>query len=262
MAVKGLTSAYPSMVNPMTQGGTSSLNIPNTSMQQAEVTRRLAAPHAKRNASGLMNLYPSGPQVTPNDVSSAPLGQGSNASPRPLPPDLEGRYMRLAQPRIQMPKVNESGSSPLPRESMPEADFTPGDATAHQNAAFSRLKDSSGQLGAGAVSSLASTLAGRGIGGHSGTFGRGLADIVSQTVQPLADLNVAHLGEEYSAAQRARELSEGRASNVFSGNIAQRGQDISTQSALNQLRAALAQAQYQGEIAQRGQDLSSIYRLL
>jgi hypothetical protein len=59
-------------------------------------------------------------------------------------------------------------------------------------------------------------------------------------VQPLADLNVAHLGQEYQAAQRARELAENRAQAEFSGGISQRGQTINANNALNQLRLALA----------------------
>lgn len=197
-----------------------------------------------------------GVQVQRNSRSVS--GGGGTQGVRQLPPDLQGRFM----PLIELGQQSLPSSPIPPEKSMPAAQFGPGDARAHQDAAFARTKDRAGQLGRSAIDSLAAELAGRGISGRSGAFGQGLADIVSQSVQPLADLNVAHLGQEYQAAQRARELAEGRAGTEFQGGISQRGQTISAQQALDQLRTQLALAKYQGEIAQRGQDLTSIYQLL
>lgn len=188
-------------------------------------------------------------------AASASAGSGGGGT-RQLPPDLAGRFM----PLIQMGDLNPPQGQLPPQVSMPAASFTPQDATAYQDAAFARLKAKSGDLGRGAVNSLSSELAGRGISGASGSFGRGLADIVSSSVQPLADLNVAHLGQEYDAAGEARRLAEQRAGTEFSGGIQQRGQTIQGQQALDALRAALLQAKYSGEINQRGQDLDALYR--
>lgn len=183
---------------------------------------------------------------------------GAGAGGFVMPPALDGKYM----PLVNMPEFNPTAGNPLPPQvSMGAGDFTPEDATGYQNAAFARLKDKSGQLGRSAVDSLAAELAGRGISGESGTFGRGLADRVSQSVQPLADLNVAHLGEEYQAANRSRQMSENARLAQYSGNINQRNQDMSTQLAIDQLKSALAQQQYSGGIQQRGQDLETLYRM-
>lgn len=202
--------------------------------------------------------------MTIPDGSYAPNSTGGSGSRGPATggfgtsvPQIDGRYMSLVE--FKPPATT---TTPQPSVSMGPGTFGPADATAYQNAAFARLKDKSGQLGQGAVESLAAQLAGRGISGQSGTFGRGLADIVSRSVQPLADLNVAHLGQEYDAAGRERQLSEARANAEYQGGIAQRGQNVSSQQALNSLLAQLAMGEYQGGISQRGQDLESLYRLL
>jgi hypothetical protein len=175
----------------------------------------------------------------------------------PAGPQIDGRYMSLVQ--APTPSLNESTPGQV---SLNAQSYGPQDAKAHQDAAFARLKDKSGALGQGAIQSLAAMLAGRGISGQSGTFGRGLADRVAQAVQPLADLNVAHLGEEYAAAAHAQDLGAARDNAIFQGGIAQRGQDIASQQALNSLKAQLAQLGYSGGIQQRGQDLEALYRLL
>lgn len=229
------------------------LSAQGMALDQSRMMQGTPAPRVVTDTS--MTIGPGG-EYSESSSSRSASGGGGSSGTRQLPPDIQGRFM----PLVQLGSQSNIGASSQPRESMPAADFSPGDATAHQDAAFARMKDRAGQMGRGAVDSLAAELAGRGISGASGSFGRGLADRVSRSVQPLADLNVAHLGEEYNASQRARELSEGRASNEFSGNISQRGQDASTQQALNALRASLLEAQYSGEIQQRGQDLQSIYR--
>lgn len=221
----------------------------------------LQAGPAPRTITDTSMTIGSGGETEVQQNSRTASGGGGTVGTRQLPPDLQGRFMPLVE-LGQQSIPGGSGAMPPPRATMPDADFSPGDATAHQDAAFSRLKDRAGLLGKGALDTLSSQLAGRGIGGASGAFGRGLADILAQTTQPLADLNVAHLQEEYGAADRARALSEQRASNVYSGDITQRGQDIQTQMAIDQLKASLLRAKYEGEIAQRGQDLNSIYRLL
>ena len=133
-------------------------------------------------------------------------------------------------------------------------DFTPADARAHQDAAFSRLKATSGQLGRNSVTSMRGELADRGILG-SGVEARGLTDRLASTLQPLADLNVAQLQEEYDAAQRAQELALAQETAKYSGGINQRGQDIGLISSRegNALQAAMANMQ--GGISQRGQDM-------
>lgn len=184
-------------------------------------------------------------------------GGGGGMGGRQLPPDLHGRFMPLVE--LGQQSINDKAPEKV---QMGAADYTPENAQAYQDAAFARLKDKSGQLGKGALDSLASTLAGRGISGQSGTFGRGLADIVGRTVQPLADLNVAHLGDEYQAAQHGRDLAENARLANYSGDLNQRSQDMTFQNALNQLKSQLLLSKYQGDISQRGQDLEAIYRLL
>lgn len=177
-------------------------------------------------------------------------------------PQIDGRYMSLVQ--FQAPEIKQKTP---PREVMPQADFTPADATEFQNAAFGRAKAISGGLGKSAIDSLVSQLAGRGIS-NSGTTGRGIAGEIVKAVDPLSELNVAHLGQEYSAAQRARELSEQRAAQAYSGAIAQRGQDINSQQALDNLMAQIAQLKYQGEVQQtegglnRQLQLQRLYEML
>lgn len=172
-----------------------------------------------------------------------------------LPADLAGRFM----PLVGMDSMNLPSSPTPPEVQLGEADFSPQDATAFQNAAVGRTQALAGQQGQAAVKTLTERLAGRGIG-KSGTLARGIGERIGLAQQPLTDLNVAHLGQEYGAAQRARELSENRAVQGFQGGIQQRGQSIQAQQALDALRAALVQGKYQGEIQQRGQDLSALFR--
>ena len=112
------------------------------------------------------------------------------------------------------------------------------------------------------MDSLAGELAGRGISGASGTFGRGLADRVARSVQPLADLNVAHLGQEYQAADRARQLSESRSQADYSGQIAQRGQSMGQQNAMNALQMAISGNQYESDMNQQNYFLELLKRYL
>lgn len=168
-------------------------------------------------------------------------------------PQIDGRYMSLVAP--PNPTLNESTPAQV---KMGEGNFTPTDATAHQDAAFARTKDKAGALGKSAIDSLSSMLAGRGVSNQSGTFGRGLVDRISAATNPLADLNVAHLGEEYDAANNARQMSEARASTEYQGGIAQRSQDMSSQQAMNNLKTQLALAGYNGNLSQ----LEMLYRLV
>lgn len=231
------------------------LNLESAERQGQQEINDISQRNQQNAVNGMMALQQGGVMATNSlgQTSSASPGYGSGGGSRgmqgggnPLPPNIAGHYMPLIE--MQQPTL---GGVP-PRETMPEADFTPGDATAHQDAAFGRLKASSGQLGRSAVDSLRNELAGRGILG-SGTEFRGTADRIASAVQPLADLNVSHLGQEYAASQRARELSENRAQTKFSGDISQRGQDASMIQALNALKAALTQTQYSGELQQRRQ---------
>lgn len=199
-----------------------------------------------------------GGQVQGTQNSRTTSGGGGTTGVRQLPPDLQGRFM----PLIELGQQSIPSTPTPPEVQMPQPDYTPADATAHQNAAANRLKERAGQQGRSAITSLAEELAGRGISGASGSFGRGVADIAAQTIQPQSDLNVAHLGQEYAASGRARELSEARAGLGYQGGIQQRGQTIGAQQAIDQLRASLAQTKYQGEIAQRNQNLEAIYRML
>jgi hypothetical protein len=171
-------------------------------------------------------------------------------------PQIDGRYMSLvAAPNPSL------DSSTQPNVTMPDADFSPGDAKAYQDAAFANLKAKSGAMGKSAIDSLIAQLAGRGIT-SSGTTGRGIAQEIIRANDPLNDLNVEHLGQEYEAAGRARELSENRAQAIYSGNLSQRAQNISSQTALNNLKAQLALAQYQGEIGQNTNQLEAILRMI
>lgn len=172
-------------------------------------------------------------------------------------PQIDGRYMNLAS--FQEPEIDKA--PPPPQVQMGEGNFTPTDAKSFQDAAFSRLKDRAGSMGKSAIDSLAAQLGSRGIG-DSGTFARGTANEIVNAVQPLSDLNVAHLGEEYDAAERSRTLSENARLAQYTGGIQQRGQDMSSKQALNNLIAIIAQNKYQGEQNQRGQDLDQVYRML
>lgn len=201
------------------------------------------------NGGGVGGAASAASRRTPSGLS----GAGGGA----MPPQLDGKYM----PLVNMPEFNPSAASPLPAHvGLGANNYAPEDATAYQNAAFSRLKDKSGALGQSAISSLASQLGGRGIG-NSGTMARGTAREIVNAVQPLADLNVAHLGNEYEAANRSRQMSENARMAQYQGDITQRNQDMSTQLALDQLKASLVGQKYQGGIQQRGQDLEALYRL-
>jgi hypothetical protein len=177
-------------------------------------------------------------------------GFGGNGAPQ-----IDGRYMNLVGPS---PDLN---STPSPRATMGDGNFTPTDARAYMDAAFARLKASSGAAGQSGIQTAASQLAGRGIGG-SGSFGRAIGEQVARATQPLADLNVAHLGQEYAAAGHAQDLNAQRNNAIYQGDIQQRGQDQSMMAALNALKAQIAAQKYSGEISMRGQDLESLYRLL
>lgn len=191
-----------------------------------------------------------------SSTTNRQTASGGSAGTRQLPPDIQGRFM----PLIELGQL-DSTPPQLPGQVQRQGgSFTPEDASAHQNAAYARLKARAGQEGRSAVDSLAAEMGGRGIGG-SGTFARGVGDRIASVVQPLADLNVAHLGEEYDAAGRARQLAEAAASESYQGNISQRSTDINATQALQALRAQIAAQKYQGEISQRGQDLEALYRL-
>lgn len=175
--------------------------------------------------------------------------QMSGGTTKMLPPNLEGRFMNLLEGNgAKFQKPTDLNMGMPPRETMPAASFSPTDATAFQEAQFSRLKDKAGLLGRSAVNSLSSELAGRGISGASGAFGKGLADIVSQTTQPLADLNVAHLGEQFRDSQLARQMAEQRSATEFSGALQQRGQDFNQQNALNALKMSLSDREFESDL--------------
>lgn len=157
-----------------------------------------------------------------------------------LPPQIEGRYMALVGNTNTLPYSPDAPSSP--RATMGEGSFKPGDAQAYQDAEFSRSKAQAGDVGRSAMNSLRGELAGRGILG-SGTEMRGTADRLSSTLQPLADLNVAHLRQDYDASQLERSRSEAARLAQYQGDISQRGQDLSSQSAFQALKAQLAMAQ-------------------
>lgn len=196
---------------------------------------------------------------TPDQGSSgsamSSLASQVSGGARQLPPNLQGRFM----PLLELGQLDTNPGSTPPTVQRQGGSFTPDDASAYQSASYARLKDRAGAAGQSAVQSLSEQLAGRGISGRSGTFGRGLADRVSEAVQPLSDLNVAHLGEEYAASGRARQLSENAASESYQGGIAQRGQDIQSQQALQALRAALMQTKYQGDLTQYMNPLRNLY---
>lgn len=192
----------------------------------------------------------SSPADDPNGGSIGSSGSSVQRVPNPI---IDGRYQQLVgNGAANFPTLDTSGipssSGSQPPVSLGPGSFTPQDATAFQDAAFGRLKAKSGELGKSAVDSLASTLAGRGISGHSGTFVRGVGDRIASAVQPLADLNVAHLGQEYGAANEARRLSENRAQAEYQGGITQRSQNIQAQQALDALKAQIALAKYQAEV--------------
>lgn len=245
------------------------LNRQRQATQDESARYSLMAQKSAYNQSQALQTDSRNPRTTNGEVMNISDGSGegsASGSARRLPtggfgsanPQIDGRYMSMVE--FKPPTLNSSPTPP--REVMPEGDFTPPDAKAFQDAAFARLKDKSGALGQSAISSLASQLAGRGISGSSGTFARGTAQQIVNATQPLADLNVAHLGDEYQAAQHAQDLSANRANTIYQGGIAQRGQDLSNQNALNNLMAQLSMTEYQGKIGQRGQDLEALYRML
>ena len=190
-----------------------------------------------------------------SSTSNRSSASGGSAGSRQLPPEIQGRFM----PLIELGQIDQTPPNLPSQVQRSGGSFTPEDATGYQDAAYARLKARAGQEGRSAVDSLAAELGGRGIGG-SGTFARGVGDRIASAVQPLADLNVAHLGDEYNAAGRSRQLAEQAASESYQGGINQRSTDIGASQALQQLRAQLAMQKYQGEIAQRGQDLDRMYR--
>lgn len=197
--------------------------------------------------------------MAPNGGSSSTTNRqsasGGSAGTRQLPPEIQGRFM----PLVELGQIDQTPPQLPPQVQRQGGSFTPEDATGYQNAAYARLKARAGEAGRSAIDSLANEMAGRGIG-NSGTMLRGMSDRIASAVQPLADLNVAHLGEEYDAAGRARQLAESAASDSYHGGISQRSTDISAAQALQQLKAQLAMQKYQGGISQRGQDLESLYR--
>lgn len=153
--------------------------------------------------------------------------------------------------------------SSLPTVARGDASYSPSDLRAAQQAEFGLAKAQAGALGRSGIRGLRSELSGRGILG-SGAEIQGTVDQLRSTLQPLSDLNAAHLRESYGAAERERDRAEARADTEFQGGIAQRGQDLSAQG----LRASLyegeanraareAEARYQGEIAQRSQNISA-----
>lgn len=174
-------------------------------------------------------------------------------------PGVTGRFMPLVG--MSAPSSAFPASAPTPQVQLPDAPFTPDNADEFQNAEFAKAKAQAGSLGRSAVTSLRDELAGRGIMG-SGTEMRGIADRLAAATNPLSDINVAHLGQDYTASQRERDRAEQHVQTGYQGAIAQRNQDMNQQQALNALKAALMQTQYSGEINQRGQDLSALYRLL
>lgn len=247
-------------------------NDVNQARTNAETARREAQIKQRRDDSvmGMMALREGGVASTddygtsyafPGGGSSSTTqrqsASGGSAGVRQFPPDMQGRFM----PLVELGQIDQTPPQLPAQVQRAGGSFTPEDATAHQNAAYARLKATSGQAGRSAVDSLAAEMGGRGIGG-SGTFMRGVGDRIASAVQPLADLNVAHLGEEYNAAGRARQLAEQAASESYQGGISQRATDISAAQALQQLRAQLAAQKYSGEISQRGQDLDMKYRML
>lgn len=190
--------------------------------------------------------------------SSASRSSGVSGGFGGVPAPVSGRYMSLVNFK---PPVEATSSDTMPREHMAPAAYGPVDASAFQNAEFGQKKAQAGAMGKSAVDSLVASLAGRGIA-NSGTLGRGIGDRLALAQQPLTDLNVAHLGQDYQNSQHERDLSENARQNEYSGNINQRGQDASLMMALNSLRAQLASTKYNGEITQRGQDLDQMYRML
>jgi hypothetical protein len=243
--------------NEQDEANRNALTAQNYALTQSHGLQSTDAPRTITDTSMTIGSGGSGGSSKSSSGSRLPTGGFGSSNPQ-----IDGRYMSLVE--FQQPNLN---TATPPREAMPQADYTPQDATEFQNAAFARLKDRAGALGKGAIDSLAAVLGGRGVG-NSGTFGRGTAREIVNATQPLADLNVEHLGQEYQAAQHARELSEGRAASNFAGNISQRGQDITSQQALNNLMSQIAQLKYQGEIQQRahqdemGLDWERLYSLL
>jgi len=178
-----------------------------------------------------------------------------------------GRYT----PLINLNTAGGSGGSAPPRATLNTggfdestqgrvnlnpASFGPQDATEYQNAAFGRAKAQAGSLGRSSLDSLRGELAGRGILG-SGTEIRGTVDRLAAATNPLADLNVAHLGQNFDAANRAADIANSRSLAEFQGGISQRGQDQGVTQALNALRASQNATQFSGDISQRGQDQSA-----
>lgn len=170
-----------------------------------------------------------------------------------LPPNIDGHYM----PLINMGFTPSAVSAP--HAALGAASYSPADAQAFQDAEFGKAKATAGSLGRSAVEGLRGEMSGRGIGG-SGSEMRGVSDRLAAATNPLADLNVAHLGQDYAHAQNERNIAESRVSQQFQGDLTQRGQDLSTQQAMNALKAMLAQTKYQGDITQRNFDISALLK--
>jgi hypothetical protein len=123
----------------------------------------------------------------------------------------------------------------IPPPTAPSSVGVNGATAAAQGAAFGRAKAQAGALGRSAINSTAAELAGRGMSTQGGAFARRIADRVANATNPLADINVAQLGENATNARHDVDLSADMAKTGYEGSIAQRGQDV----------------------AQRGQDLSA-----
>lgn len=241
------------------QGRQAGLEADQRSKHAEMENNYLKAQRFALDQSHLMQQDPNMPRTVTD--TSMTIGPGGVGTQKMLPPNLMGRFKNLINNATYKAPTDLNMSTP-DKVAMKEADFSPIDATAYQDAQYARLKEKAGLMGKSAVGSLSSELAGRGIGNASGAFGKGLANIVSQSVQPLSDLNVSHLEEEYKAAQRARELSESRVQNEYSGNITQRGQDLNQQNALNALKMALADNRYQSDFNKSNQWQQLLLRYL
>lgn len=118
-------------------------------------------------------------------------------------------------------------------------------ARAAQSAEFANAKASAGALGRGALQSLRSELAGRGIL-RSGTEARGTVDRLAGATNPLAQMQAAQLREMTGITEHAQDRAQHAADVRYQGDISQRGQDYENQNSYNQRR-----------LSARSQDLSA-----
>lgn len=143
-----------------------------------------------------------------------------------------------------------SGGPPVPSVP-PVADV---DTSAAQAAAFARAKDRVGQLGAGALAGLRSSLGGRGLLG-SGAEVRGAVDVVNRGQGELGDVVREQAIEQAALAERTAQANRQAA-------LEQRRQNLADIEARNRLSFDAYEAQQRRRQDRRALSIDALAKLL